>query len=54
MIYFIRIILILFYVKLQIKECYSNRSLSVNITKLLDKLLMNYSKSLRPTYAIGF
>ena len=30
-----------------------HESLAVNITRLLDRLLTNYSKSLRPTHELG-
>jgi hypothetical protein len=31
----------------------SDKSLALNISRLLDKLLTNYSKSLRPTHELG-
>lgn len=34
-------------------ECDPNKNLALNITRLLDKLLTNYSKSLRPTHESG-
>ena len=30
-----------------------DKFLALNVTRLLDKLLMNYSKSLRPTHELG-
>ncbi len=36
-----------------IKQVSSDQSLAMNVTRLLDKLLTNYSKSLRPTHELG-
>lgn len=38
---------------INIRQCESNQSLAMNVTRLLDKLLTNYSKSLRPTHELG-
>jgi hypothetical protein len=36
-----------------IRQYELNQSLAMNVTRLLDKLLTNYSKSLRPTHELG-
>lgn len=48
-------ILLLFFIVVDVECIYnrSNMSFAINVTKILDKLLTNYSKSLRPSHDSG-
>jgi hypothetical protein len=47
------LLIILFINILLIGKCSCDLSLAKNVSRLLDKLLTNYSKSLRPTHNLG-